>query len=64
MNKLINFLQEKVSISIREKFNRLISFVKILNFDNKEELMNHLKLYDDIKLTKIEIENIRKLKKD
>ena len=32
--------------------------------DTREEMLNHLKMYDDIKLSKIEIENIRKLKKD
>ena len=60
---MINFFQEKASISIRDKFTRLISFCKVLNFDSKEELLSHLKLYDDIKLSKNEIENIRKLKK-
>lgn len=61
---MINYFQEKVTISVRDKFARLVSFVKVLNFDTREEMLNHLKMYDDIKLSKIEIENIRKLKKD
>jgi hypothetical protein len=63
INRVVSYFQAKVTISVREKFNRLLSFVKILNFDTKEELMDHLQRYRDIKLTKTEIEQIRKLKK-
>jgi hypothetical protein len=64
INKIVNYFQAKVTISIREKFVRLLSFVKVLNFENKEELLEHLQRYRDIKLNKNEIEQIRKLKKE
>jgi hypothetical protein len=63
MNRIVTYFQGKVTISIREKFNRLLSMAKVLNFDTKEELMEHLQRYRDIKLSKSEIEQIRKLKK-
>jgi hypothetical protein len=64
MNKIVNYFQSKVTISIREKFNRLISIVKILNFESREELIEYIRKYNDIKLSKNEIELIRKLKRE
>ena len=60
----MNYFQSKVTISIREKFNRLISIVKILNFESREELVEYIRKYDDIKLSKNEIEMIRRLKRE
>jgi len=63
VNKIVNYFQSKVTISIREKFDRLISVVKVLNFESREELLDYIRKYDDIKLTRNEIESVRKLKK-
>jgi hypothetical protein len=38
--------------------------VKVLNFESREELVDYIRKYDDIKLTKNDIENVRKLKKE
>ena len=62
INKIINYFQTKVTVSIREKFNRVISIVKVLNFESREELIDYIRKYDDIKLTKNEIEAFRKKK--
>jgi hypothetical protein len=63
VNRIVNYFQAKVSISIRDKFNRLLNIVKVLNFETREELVEYLQRYNDIKLSKAEIEQIRKLKK-
>ena len=60
--KIANFFQGDLMLEIRENFVRLFSFIKILNFETNEELNEHLKKYDDIKLKTNEIEFIRKLK--
>ena len=60
--KIANFFQGDLMLEIRENFSRLFSFIKILNFETNEELNEHLKKYDDIKLKTNEIEFIRKLK--
>ena len=49
-------------INIREKFNRLFSFIKILRFESKDELEKHMQKYDDIILPQKEIEFILTLK--
>jgi hypothetical protein len=53
-----------VTISIREKFNRLISIIKILNFESREELVDYIRKYDDIKLSKNEIDLIRRQRRE
>ena len=63
INKIANYFQGDLLIGIRDKFNRLFYIVKILNFDSNEELKEHLRKYDDIKLKNEEIEVIRALKK-
>ena len=60
--KIANFFQGDLMLEIRENFSRLFSFIKILNFETNEELNEHLKKYEDIKLKTNEIEFIRKLK--
>ena len=60
--KIANFFQGDFLLEIRENFSRLFSFIKILSFETKDELNEHLKKYDDIKLKTNEIEFIRKLK--
>ena len=60
--KIANFFQGDFLLEIRENFSRLFSFIKILSFETNEELNEHLKKYDDIKLKTNEIEFIRKLK--
>ena len=49
-------------INIRDKFNRLFSFVEILGFESKNELEEHMQKYDDIILPQNEIELILSLK--
>jgi hypothetical protein len=63
ISKIVSYFQAKVTISIREKFHRLLSLVKILNFDTQEELQEHLQRYQDIKLSNNDIKRFRKLKK-
>lgn len=63
INKIVNYFQGDLLIGIRDKFNRLFYIVKILNFESNEELKEHLRKYDDIKLKNEEIEIIRTLKK-
>lgn len=63
INKIANYFQGDLLIGIRDKFNRLFYIVKILNFESNEELKEHLRKYDDIKLKNEEIEVIRALKK-
>jgi hypothetical protein len=63
INRIVNYFQAKVSISIRDKFNKLINIVKVLNFETREELIEYLQRYNDVKLSKAEIDQIRKLKK-
>ena len=60
--KIANFFQGDFLLEIRENFSRLFSFIKILSFESNDELNEHLKKYDDIKLKTNEIEFIRKLK--
>ena len=62
INKICNFLQSDSLLNIRDKFNRLFSFIKILNFENINELEEHMKKYTDITLTQKEIEFIFSLK--
>ena len=62
INKICNYLQGDLMVGIREKFNRLFSFIKILSFDNKKELEQHMEKYDDIILSQNEIEFIISLK--
>ena len=62
INKICNFLQSDSLLNIRDKFNRLFSFIKILNFENINELEEHMKKYTDITLTQKEIESIFSLK--
>ena len=62
INKICNYLQGDLMINIREKFNRLFSFIKILNFESKEELEEHMQKYDDITLPQKEIDLILSLK--
>ena len=62
INKICNFLQSDSLINIRDKFNRLFSFIKILNFETIDELEQHIKKYNDINLTQKEIDAIFKLK--
>ena len=63
INKIANYFQGDKLISIREKFNRLFDIISVLNFETNEELIEHLKKYDDIKLKSSEIEVLRNLKK-
>jgi hypothetical protein len=63
INKIANYFQGDKLISIREKFNRLFDIISVLNFETNEELIEHLKKYDDIKLKSSEIEALRNLKK-
>ncbi len=63
INRIANYFQGDKLISIREKFNKLFDIISVLNFDTNEELIEHLKKYDDIKLKKSDIENLRILKK-
>ena len=58
INKICNYLQSDLMINIREKFNRLFSFIKILSFESKDELEKHMQKYDDIILPQKEIEFI------
>ena len=62
INKICNFLQSDLMINIREKFNRLFSFIKILSFESKNELEQHMQKYDDIILPQKDIEFILSLK--
>ena len=62
INKICNFLQNDSLINIRDKFNRLFSIIKILNFESINELEEHMKKYNDIILTQKEIDTIFKLK--
>ena len=62
INKICNYLQSDLMINIREKFNRLFSFIKILSFESKDELEKHMQKYDDIILPQKEIEFILTLK--
>jgi hypothetical protein len=62
INKICNFLQSDSLINIRDKFNRLFSFIKILNFETINELEQHMQKYNDITLTQKEIESIFSLK--
>ena len=63
INRIANYFQGDKLISIREKFNKLFDIISVLNFETNEELIEHLKKYDDIKLKKSDIENLRILKK-
>ena len=49
-------------VNIREKFNRLFSFIKVLSFETKNELEEHMQKYDDIILPQNEIDLILSLK--
>ena len=62
INKICNYLQSDLMINIREKFNRLFSFIKILSFESKNELEKHMQKYDDIILPQKEIDFILTLK--
>ena len=62
INKICNFLQNDSLVNIRDKFNRLFSFIKILNFESVNELEDHMKKYNDIILTQKEIDTIFHLK--
>ena len=62
INKICNYLQSDTLINIRDKFNRLFSFIKILNFESTDELEQHIQKYNDINLTQKEIESIFSLK--
>ena len=62
INKICNFLQSDLMVNIREKFNRLFSFIKILGFETKNELEQHMQKYDDIILPQQEIDLILSLK--
>ena len=62
INKICNFLQSDLMINIREKFNRLFSFIKILSFESKNELEQHMQKYDDINLQQKDIDFILSLK--
>ena len=62
INKICNYLQNDCLINIRDKFNRLFSFIKILNFESINELEQHIQKYNDINLTQKEIEDIFGLK--
>lgn len=64
INKIANYFQGDLMLGIRDKFNRLFYFVKILNFESNAELKEHLRMYDDIRLKNEEIDFIRSLKKD
>ena len=64
INKIANYFQGDLMLPIRDKFNRLFYFVKILNFESTAELKEHLRMYDDIRLKNEEIDFIRALKKD
>ena len=48
INKICNYLQSDLMIGIREKFNRLFTFIKVLSFEAKNELEEHMQKYDDI----------------
>ena len=62
INKICNFLQSDSLINIRDKFNRLFSFIKVLNFESIKELEEHMQKYNDIMLNQKEIESIFSLK--
>ena len=62
INKICNYLQNDCLINIRDKFSRLFSFIKILNFESINELEQHIQKYNDINLTQKEIEDIFGLK--
>ena len=62
INKICNYLQSDLMVGIREKFNRLFSFIKVLSFETKNELEEHMQKYDDIILPQIEIDLILSLK--
>jgi hypothetical protein len=62
INKICNYLQNDCLINIRDKFNRLFSFIKILNFESINELEQHIQKNNDINLTQKEIEDIFGLK--
>ena len=62
INKICNYLQSDLMINIRDKFNRLFSFVEILGFESKKELEEHMQKYDDIILPQNEIDLILSLK--
>ena len=62
INKICNYLQSDSLINIRDKFNRLFSFIIILNFESVNELEQHMQQYNDIILTQKEIETIFGLK--
>ena len=62
INNIYNFFQSDLLINIREKFNRLFSFIKILSFESKNELVQHMQKYDDIILPQEQIDLILSLK--
>jgi hypothetical protein len=62
INKICNFLQSNLMANIRDKFNRLFSFIKILNFESINELEEHRKKYGDITMAQNEIDFIFTLK--
>ena len=62
INKICNYLQSDLMVNIREKFNRLFSFIKVLSFETKNELEEHMQKYDDIILPQNEIDLILSLK--
>ena len=62
INKLVNYFNSLVNISLRNRFNRLLSFVKVLCFESNQEIEDYMMQDNDIGLNMNEIENIRKLK--
>lgn len=62
VNKIINFLNSICKISIRDRFSRILSFVKVLNFENFQEIEDFMMHENDICLSMNEIERISRLK--
>lgn len=62
LNKIINYFSSKSSVPIREKFARLLSFLKILSFESNEEIQEYIRNSEDLYFSQNEIEKIKRLK--
>lgn len=63
VNKIINYFNSlSTTFFVREKFMRVISIIKVLNFDNSEDLLNYMLHDSDISMNMKEVERIRSLK--
>lgn len=64
LNKIINFFNQKATISIRDKFSRLLKIVNILNLENQSDIEEFINTSNsgECRLTKQDIDKIWRLK--